>query len=100
MFGIFHVALFRFVPTAALGVFLALITMLTGSIYPAMVWHALSNGLSIVLHLRGVPITELDALGYVAGAGLLATAFYIVWRHQTPYPGLRPWRNRQFQAML
>jgi sodium transport system permease protein len=100
LFGIFHVALFRFVPTAALGVFLALITMLTGSIYPAMLWHALSNGLGIVLHLRGFPITDLDAFGYVAGVGLLAAAFYIAWRHQTPYPGLRPWRKQRLQAML
>ena len=100
LFGIFHVALFRFVPTAALGVFLALLTMLTGSIYPAMLWHALSNGLSIVLHTRGIPITQLDAFGYVAGAGLLAVAFYVAWRHQTPYPGLRPWRKSQIEAMI
>jgi len=100
MFGIFHVALFRFVPTAALGIFLALLTMLTGSIYPAMLWHALSNGLGILLHLRGVAITELDAFGYVAGAGLLAMAFYIAWRHQTPYPGLRPWRKQSLEAMV
>jgi sodium transport system permease protein len=100
IFGIFHVALYRFVPTAALGVFLALLTMLTGSIYPAMLWHALSNGLGVVLHLSGMPITQLDAFGYVAGAGLLATAFYIAWRHQTPYPGLRPWRKQEFQAKV
>jgi membrane protease YdiL (CAAX protease family) len=100
IFGIFHIALFRFVPTAVLGVFLALLTILTGSIYPAMLWHALSNGLGVLLHLRGVETTQLDASGYVAGSGLLAVAFYISWRHQTPYPGLRPWRKVQFQSMV
>jgi hypothetical protein len=61
-FGIYHVALFRFMPTAALGVMLAAVTLLTGSIFPV----------------------------YLIGAGLLAPAFWIFWCHRTPYPGLRP----------
>jgi membrane protease YdiL (CAAX protease family) len=88
-FGIFHVALFRFVPTACLGVMLAAVTLLTGSIYPAMVWHALSNAAGILAYKLQIPEAELDPICYFAGAGILAAAFWVFWRNRTPYPGLR-----------
>ena len=89
VFGLFHVALFRFVPTACLGVMLAAVTLLTGSIYPAMLWHALSNAAGILAYRLQIPETELDPVCYVAGAGLLAAAFWLIYRNRTPYPGLR-----------
>ncbi|HWQ91856.1 MAG TPA: CPBP family intramembrane glutamic endopeptidase, partial [Clostridia bacterium] len=92
VFGIFHVALFRFVPTAWLGVLLAAVVLLTGSIYPAMVWHALSNGLSVLASVYEIPITELQPGTYLTGFGLLAAGLWIIYRNRTPYPGLRPWR--------
>jgi membrane protease YdiL (CAAX protease family) len=92
-FGLFHVALFRFVPTACIGVLFAAVTLLTGSIYPAMAWHCLSNAAGIVAYKFQIPEAELDPICYVAGAGLLAAAFWIFWRNRTPYPGLRPWRG-------
>ena len=91
-FGIFHVALFRFAPTACLGVMLAAVTLMTGSIYPAMAWHALSNILSVLASKWQFPETELDPVCYLAGAGMLAAAFWIFYRNRTPYPGLR-WRG-------
>ncbi len=48
IFGIFHVSLFRIVPTAWLGFILTWVVLLGGSIYPAMVWHALNNAIAIV----------------------------------------------------
>jgi sodium transport system permease protein len=92
VFGIFHVALFRFVPTACLGVMLAAVTMMTGSIYPAMLWHALSNAAGILAYKLQIPEAELDPLSYLTGVGILAAAFWIFWRNRTPYPGLR-WRT-------
>jgi len=92
IFGIFHVALFRFVPTAFLGVLLATVTLLTGSIFPAMLWHGLSNATSVVVYHFGLPLEDLDPLPYFLGTGLLAVALWIIYRHRTPYPGLRPWR--------
>jgi sodium transport system permease protein len=89
VFGLFHVALFRLFPTAYLGILLAAITLLTGSIFPAMLWHALSNGLGLLAAYYAVPLDELDPLNYLAGALLLSVSAYIVWRHRTPYPGLR-----------
>ncbi|HEY5909445.1 MAG TPA: CPBP family glutamic-type intramembrane protease [Verrucomicrobiae bacterium] len=89
IFGIFHVALFRLVPTAALGAMFAGVTLLTGSIFPAMVWHAASNALGLLASKFNLPENELDSVCYLAGAGLLAAAFWIFWRHRTPYPDLR-----------
>jgi sodium transport system permease protein len=82
IFGIFHVALFRFVPTAFLGIILAAVRMLTGSIFPCMLWHCLSNGLSILGQARGMPETDLGPVCYLTGAGLLAVAFWIMWRQR------------------
>jgi sodium transport system permease protein len=46
-FAVFHVYWFRFVPTAVLGVLLALCTLYTRSLVPAMLWHALNNSLAL-----------------------------------------------------
>src|SRR5262249_37400626 len=54
-FGFFHVALFRFVPTSCLGVMFAAVTMLTGSIYPAMLWHFLNNATGILVYKLQIP---------------------------------------------
>jgi sodium transport system permease protein len=89
VFGIFHVALFRFVPTAALGVMFAAVTLLTGSIFPAMVWHAASNALGLLAARYKLPESQLEPVFFMAGAGLLALAFWIFWRNRSPYPGLR-----------
>ena len=94
-FGIFHVALFRFVPTACLGMMFAAVTMLTGSIYPAMLWHCLNNAAGILFFKFQLPEGELQPICYFAGAGMLAAAFWVFWRTRTPYPGLRPWRRQQ-----
>jgi len=94
IFGAFHMALFRFAPTAFLGILLAAVTMLSGSLYPAMLWHCLSNATGILAEGFGVPEMELTLPCYLVGAGLLAVSFWLLWRNRTPYPGLRSWRKR------
>ena len=47
VFGFFHVDLFRIPPTSLLGVLLVLAVIRSGSIYPAMAWHALHNALAL-----------------------------------------------------
>jgi sodium transport system permease protein len=91
VFGVFHVSLFRILPTGYLGVVLAAVTMLTGSIFPAMVWHTLNNATALVpSHLGwiGADLT-LDATMYWVGVAGLAVAFWILWRTRVPYRGLR-----------
>jgi len=93
VFGLFHVALFRLAPTAALGVMLAAVTMMTGSIFPAMLWHAVNNGLALALAELKYPLAESGAGQQLAALAILAAAFWLVYRNRTPYPGLRPWRR-------
>lgn len=94
VFGFYHVALFRLVPTAVLGVLFAAVTMMTGSIFPAMVWHASSNALGLLLSRAGISENDLDPVFFIGGASLLAVGFWIFWRNRTPYPGLKKSKNR------
>lgn len=88
IFGLFHVDLFRLVPTAYLGAILTAVVLLSGSIYPAMLWHALNNAAALVPAYWGIEATELP--GEVAALGFagLGVAFWILWRERTPYPGV------------
>ncbi|MCU0224092.1 MAG: ABC transporter permease subunit [Acidobacteria bacterium] len=89
VFGLFHQALFRIAPTAFLGVLLTAVVLLTGSIFPAMLWHALSNALALLAGRAGADLAELPAAYYAAAAVVLALAFWILWRTRRPYPELR-----------
>jgi sodium transport system permease protein len=92
VFGLFHVALFRLIPTAYMGAVLAGVTLLTGSIFPAMVWHTINNASALVPARLGwvQPDLAVQTWMYWVAAGGLALAFWILWRQRTPYPGLRP----------
>jgi sodium transport system permease protein len=93
IFGLFHGALFRILPTAFLGVLFATVTLLTGSLYPAILWHILHNASSVVAGYQELPLDSLDPALHLLAALTLAAAMGIVWRYRTPYPGLRPWRR-------
>jgi hypothetical protein len=56
--------------------------LLTRSIFPAMLWHALSNASSLLAFKLGLPLTELDAPSYLLGTAILAAALWIVWRNR------------------
>lgn len=99
IFGVFHMAIFRILPTGFLGVVLTAVTLLTGSIFPAMAWHVLHNGLAVGLSLGGVDVDGAEAAGLMAtfhgwaenpwfsavGIPFLAFAFWILWRYRTPH---------------
>ncbi len=88
IFGFFHVDLFRLIPTAYIGFVLAAVVLITGSILPAMLWHALNNAVALVPAYFGY--TETPPL-WSAAAGLvgLAFAFWILWTQRSIYPDLR-----------
>ena len=88
IFGFFHVELFRLIPTAYLGAVLAAVVVLTGSIFPAMLWHALNNAIGLVPAYAGVA-EELPLWTAPVGAVGLALAFWIIWRNRSIYPDLR-----------
>jgi sodium transport system permease protein len=90
VFALFHIDLYRIAPIAYLGIMLATLTLLTGSILPAMLWHFLHNTLSILAVHYVVPLTELDPWLYGAAVVVLAAAVWIAYRNRTPYPDLKP----------
>ena len=89
MFGLMHVSLFRLLPTAYLGVLLASVTLVTGSVFPAMLWHFLNNLLGVSSSALDIPWGAFGLDVYGAAAVALALCAWILWRNRTPYPGLR-----------
>ncbi|MBN1295733.1 CPBP family intramembrane metalloprotease [bacterium] len=58
MFGFLHFSVYRLFPTTVIGIALGWLVMQSGSIYPAMLAHALNNFLSLIV----APELELDKL--------------------------------------
>jgi sodium transport system permease protein len=79
VFGLFHFSLFRIVQTAYLGVIFASATILSGSIFPAMVWHAGSNGLALAAEGLGVGLNRLPPWSYGVAVAGLAASFGLLW---------------------
>ncbi|MCP4663795.1 MAG: CPBP family intramembrane metalloprotease [bacterium] len=93
VFALFHFTPVRILPVAYLGVMLTALTLLTGSIFPAMLWHALYNAAAILAERKGIPLAELDAWTYGVATGVLVLVFWLLWRIRTPYPDLRRGRS-------
>jgi sodium transport system permease protein len=86
IFGFFHFQIFRIPATAALGVILTIVTIYSGSIFPAIAWHTLNNGLAVFLSTRGWE-SHLDSWWLGMGSfALLAVAIVIIRHFGTPYP--------------
>lgn len=77
IFAAFHLELSRFLPTAFVGAVLTAVTLRTRSIYPAMVWHMLSNASALTAERYDLPLDELSFPAY--GAGLLVAGLALVW---------------------
>ena len=97
IFGLFHVSLFRIVPTAWLGVLLATVVLLTGSIFPAMLWHAVNNAAALVPERLGWIDPEMSIPGwaYPVAAGVLALVLAGLWAVRRPLPGVKGWTARK-----
>lgn len=98
VFGLFHTSLFRIAPTAFVGLMLSAVTLLTGSIFPAMLWHALNNFVGLTAARYEVPLEDLDAPLFAAAALILAAAYWIIWRTRSVYPDLRKVREPSGRA--
>ncbi len=62
LFGLFHLSVYRFVPTAASGLVLTYVALRSRSILPAMLLHMLMNGSAILLESGNVPTSIVDYL--------------------------------------
>ena len=71
LFGLFHGDIWRFVPSALLGVGLSAIALASDSIVPAMVAHFVNNACLLVLVHRGLDATEAKTAtqAHATGAG-------------------------------
>ncbi len=56
IFGLFHIQLGNLMPLAALGMILALMTWLSGTIWPAIIAHLVNNGTAVII---GINFPEL-----------------------------------------
>ena len=80
IFGFFHVSLFRIAPTAWLGFVLTWVVLYSGSIYPAMLWHALNNAIATVPEALGWMPEDFEPEGWwtIPATGALALALWIL----------------------
>jgi sodium transport system permease protein len=74
LFGLFHISIYRIVPTGLLGILLTYVAVRSGSIYPGILLHALINGTAVCIatgHFPGMP-SEAD-LEHLETTGLPAS---------------------------
>jgi sodium transport system permease protein len=98
MFGLFHIDVYRLLPTALLGVMLSFITWRSGSLLPSIAAHFLNNAVLVLLGHLGLD-RRVDSVGTAAKLGLLAGALVLVLagvslllraEKRPPVPVLRP----------
>lgn len=83
IFGLFHVSLFRIAPTAALGMVLTAIALMTGSIFPGMLMHAGNNAFGIWLGVNSFSLEALSFWHYAAAIMIFALSMWIIYRNRT-----------------
>ena len=85
IFGFFHVTLYRIAPTAALGMVLTAIALLTGSVFPGMLLHAGNNALAVVLG-NALNLYVLRWWHFLAAFTIFGLSLFIIYRNRTPLP--------------
>ncbi len=80
-FGAVHLSIYRFLPTALLGVVFALVVRRTRTIFPAMIAHATYNGLIVLGGAEDGWLANVDdAVGWTASLAALALGVLLVRR--------------------
>jgi sodium transport system permease protein len=77
MFALFHVDLYRLLPTGVMGALLSFIAWRSGSVAPSMLAHFVNNAILMALGTAGLD-RRIDALGAGAQAALLVAAVLLV----------------------
>ena len=87
-FGFFHVDLFRIPGTSLLGVLLVIAVLRSGSIYPAMAWHALHNALALSsARIEQIALPEQPTWWhYVLAALAILVAFRLMQHQRASHP--------------
>jgi sodium transport system permease protein len=98
IFGLFHVSLFRIIPTSFLGIVLTATALLTGSIFPGMLLHAGNNAFAYAASMKDLGIGHLAWWVYLLAALVFIVGFVILNRNRTPYPDLRDRRAQRLSG--
>ena len=99
VFGFFHLSFFRVVPTAYLGFFLGLITLATGSVWPAMLIHIGNNSLAVFAMLQGWDLEHLSGSTYFICFVGQVIAVGLILRWGKGYTGTR-WAQLESDSSL
>lgn len=84
LFGLMHMSLARLLPTAALGMVLAYVTLASGSVVPAMVAHGLNNAIVLLAGSRQIPrlldwVEGRPAAWGLGATGICAIGVALMW---------------------
>jgi sodium transport system permease protein len=77
LFGMFHLDVWRLLPSTVLGILLSWVALETRSLVPSMIIHFLNNAVLVTLAHLGVE-RRLTSLGRVGGAVLFAVCLVLV----------------------
>jgi membrane protease YdiL (CAAX protease family) len=80
VFGLFHIQLTNLIPLATLGVLLALVTWLSGSLLPAIAAHFVNNGSAVIL-VTLYPEMAMTEMDLETGPPLWALGLSIVFTY-------------------
>ena len=89
VFGFFHVNFFRVMPTAYLGFIMALLTLSTGSVLPAMMVHIGNNSLAVWAMKNSVDFEGMPEYVYFLSFLAQIALVYAVMKLGKGYPGTR-----------
>jgi sodium transport system permease protein len=89
LFGAFHLSIYRFVPTALLGVVLGLLRVWSGSLLSPIAFHVANNTLVIVMVRLGrdeppLPTTVVGLAGFLVAVASLTVGVTVVCRKRLP----------------
>lgn len=79
LFGVFHLSMFRILPTGLLGVLLAYLTLASGSIFPSMCLHFMHNSYYLWSSFYKVNLDSPQCIA-LALAGLIVAAVALGWK--------------------
>lgn len=91
IFGMFHIQLGNIFPLAALGMILALMTWLSGSLWPAIVAHFINNGAAVLVGVNFPELLFTDVTAeslppvWLLTLSIICTAALIYVMHQQSY---------------
>ncbi len=81
LFGVFHLSIYRFAPTALLGLGITYAVWRTGSLWAGVIIHFINNGLAMLLGTEKLPdaVTNLLASSGDDAGGLSTTAIAVAF---------------------